>query len=260
MLLSLDRRQILLSKQKTAEQEECAVTQAANKLLAAWWADTKMLEEECQKPLENSVWGRLIKVRVLGQGSVKLRSLKGRGGTAELGTGCTCGIWRLCCSCAVFGDCLKSCSIRRRHLTQQWLSEVTAGWNWGCLTSAQSSCHTSDAARAVLPMEGLQRDTRAGAGCWSCSGLWPDRWRRAQRHCPGGTEQFQAVQKFAADTEMEFKAEKVQIFRLCVLRLWAELSCAAQSWRGEKGAAGTWLCLGKGVALSTAGLCPLLCY
>lgn len=36
MLLSLDRRQILLSKQKTAEQEECAVTPAANKLLAAW--------------------------------------------------------------------------------------------------------------------------------------------------------------------------------------------------------------------------------
>lgn len=49
MLLSLDRRQILPSKQKIAEQQECTGRHKVNDWLLG------VLEEECQEPLENSV-------------------------------------------------------------------------------------------------------------------------------------------------------------------------------------------------------------
>lgn len=50
MLLSLERRQTLLTKQKIAEHQGCAVREPASKLLLLG-----VLEEECQKPVENPV-------------------------------------------------------------------------------------------------------------------------------------------------------------------------------------------------------------
>lgn len=42
---------------------------------------------------------------------------------------------------------------------------------------------------------------------------------------PRGTEQLKAVQKFAADTELQLKAEKGQICQAVCAQVWAELSC-----------------------------------